>query len=420
MRRSGEIQREEPSVATPSSSKRGRGDGEGSIQQVKGRAGYRAQIRMPDGSRPTRQCKTKKEAADWIAEQRLKMDKGQMTVAKAPRLGEWMDQWFAMRTVNPRTIMQEQNRRKLYFEPLEKIPLDKLTAGTIKRWLDSLDRKFRARKPGVGEPHNLRHCYALLSSVINGAIDDGLLTSNPLTGVKRPKVPPAKPKYLSEDELDRFLKIDWGPPEDPRRMGVMLMLWLGLRRGEALGLVWEDVDLETGVITIRKQLSRVVIDGKVHRSLLIRRDLKTDYSRRSLAASPGLLQALQVLHTHQGEVTRPTDFIVSFENGQPIDPDAFAKWMKTTAAEVGIDVSPHRLRHTAATTMLNKVGSLEEVSSLLGNADIKTTSIYARITPDTRHAAAKALGSIFDQVVELNDKAGSELSEQKRTDSSPT
>ena len=52
-----------------------------------------------------------------------------------------------------------------------------------------------------GEPHNLRHWYALLSSVINGAIDDGLLTTNPLTGVKRPKIAPAKPKYLDEEEL---------------------------------------------------------------------------------------------------------------------------------------------------------------------------------------------------------------------------
>ena len=389
---------------TTEPAKRGRGDGEGSIQEVKGRAGYRAQIRMPDGSRPTKQCKTKKEAADWIAEQRLKMDKGQMTVTKSPRLGEWMDQWFSMRTVNPRTIMQEKNRRKLYFGPLEKIPLDKLNAGIIKRWLDSLDRKFRERKPGVGEPHNLRQCYSLLSTVINGAIDDGLLTFNPLTGVKRPKVPPAKPKYLSEEELDRFLKIDWGPPEEPRRMAVMLMLWLGLRRGEALGLVWEDVDLETGVINVRKQLSRVVIDGKIHRSLLVRSDLKTDYSRRSLAASPGLLQAIRVLHDYLTEAPRPTDFVVSLANGHPIDPDHFAKWMKLTAAEAGVNVSPHRLRHTAATTMLNKVGSLEEVSALLGHADIKTTSIYARITPDTRHAAAKALGAVFDEALGVSSE----------------
>jgi site-specific recombinase XerD len=49
--------------------------------------------------------------------------------------------------------------------------------------------------------------------------------------------------------------------------------------------------------------------------------------------------------------------------------------------------------------MLNKVGSLEEVSSLLGHADIKTTSIYARITPDTRHAAAQALGAVFDRAL---------------------
>jgi site-specific recombinase XerD len=104
-----------------------------------------------------------------------------------------------------------------------------------------------------------------------------------------------------------------------------------------------------------------------------------------------------VHHDLQPQPPRPTDFVVSLADGNPIDPDHFAKWMKQTAAEAGVNVSPHRLRHTAATTMLNKVGSLEEVSSLLGHADIKTTSIYARITPDTRHTAAKALGSVFDK-----------------------
>ncbi len=78
--------------------------------------------------------------------------------------------------------------------------------------------------------------------------------------------------------------------------------------------------------------------------------------------------------------------------------------MKTIAAKAGVDVSPHRLLHTAATTMVNKVGSLEEVSSLLGHADIKTTSIYARITPDTRHAAAKALGSVFDEALGITQE----------------
>ena len=89
--------------------------------------------------------------------------------------------------------------------------------------------------------------------------------------------------------------------------------------------------------------------------------------------------------------------MITYDEGGPIDPDAFSKWLKGVTTPYGIEVSSHRLRHTAATLMLNRVGSIEQVSSFLGHADIQTTAVYARITPSTRSNAANDLGELLDR-----------------------
>jgi integrase len=133
--------------------------------------------------------------------------------------------------------------------------------------------------------------------------------------------------------------------------------------------------------------------------MLTRVDLKTDASLRTLPASPALLEILRELHGSLPWPPHTCHFVVSYRDGKPIDPDAFSLWLRRLAQRNGVTASPHRLRHTAATTMLNRVGPLEQVASFLGHSDIRTTSIYARITPDTRQEATRALGRILDNSI---------------------
>ena len=116
-----------------------RSQGEGSIFPVSGREGYRAQFQREDGSRITKHVKTRQEASDWITAQRVLALKGHQTSANTPKLGEWMDAWMDRRTVSPKTINSERSVRRLYFKKLEHVPLDKLTPGTIKRWLAEIE-----------------------------------------------------------------------------------------------------------------------------------------------------------------------------------------------------------------------------------------------------------------------------------------
>ena len=180
-----------------------------------------------------------------------------------------------------------------------------------------------------------------------------------MTKVKRPAVPRPEPKYLTGDELKRLLDY-LARDGDPRELAVQLMVRLGLRRGEALGLTWADVDLDTGRISVALQLQRIPDPSDPALHVLSRVPLKTAASRRSVRATGTLLERLRQLHTS----SHPPDgeFLVQLGR-RPVDPQNLTQWLSTRSKEVGITCSPHRLRHTAATLMLNETGSIATVSS---------------------------------------------------------
>ena len=84
--------------------------------------------------------------------------------------------------------------------------------------------------------------------------------------------------------------------------------------------------------------------------------------------------------------------------GHAVDPQNLTQWLSARAREVGVRCSPHRLRHTAATLMLNEVGSISTVSSFLGHTETRTTSVYARVLDETSEAATEALGNVVDRL----------------------
>jgi integrase len=171
------------------------------------------------------------------------------------------------------------------------------------------------------------------------------------------------------------------------------MVRLGLRRGEALGLTWADVDLDTGRIMIRLQLQKIPDPKGSGAMVLMRVRPKTDASVRMVRASGSLLERLRAERASEGT---PSDTTVVQMRGKPVDPDVLTRWLARETAPLGIRCSPHRLRHTAATLMLNEVGSIATVSSFLGHSDLKMTSVYARVLAETTDAAAEALGAVVD------------------------
>lgn len=224
-----------------------------------------------------------------------------------------------------------------------------------------------------------------------------LLAIGPMVQVNRPAVPPASPKHLTLTQLQDVRKAAESSG-DPRALAVQLMAQLGLRRNEAIGLIWSDIDLENRTVCVVAQLGR---DQELHGTHLHRRALKTLSSRRTLSISIQFAEQLRLRRDSLGGSDATSAFVVSLDGQRPVDPDALTRWLKSIGDSVGVTVSPHRLRHTAATLRLNEGVPLASVGKVLGHSDIRTTSVYARVLDRSADTALRALSDLLESSSEV-------------------
>ena len=131
---------------------------------------------------------------------------------------------------------------------------------------------------------------------------------------------------------------------------------------------------------------------------------KTQGSVRELVCDPPLIELLRDLRRSAPGPVDEGHFVVCFLDGNPVDPDATTAWLRNIGRSVGVAATPHKLRHTAATMMLNHGAAITTVSSVLGHTDIRTTSNYARVLDDTKRGAIEALGRAIADLPEPNSK----------------
>jgi len=175
-----------------------------------------------------------------------------------------------------------------------------------------------------------------------------------------------------------------------------VMLTTGMRRGEALGLRWEDVDLEKGVIHVRQQLQR--INGELKAT-----EVKTDRSRRSINLAEPTVVALKEHKAAQkrerlaSPAWTETGYVFTTGLGTPLDPRNVAKQFESNCLKAKIGKwHPHELRHSAATLMLATGTPLQVVSAVLGHASIRITGdVYGHVLDPQRQDAADALAGVL-------------------------
>jgi integrase len=175
------------------------------------------------------------------------------------------------------------------------------------------------------------------------------------------------------------------------------MLSTGLRRGEALGLQWQDFDEQNGVLLIRRALTRE--DG-----VLVNKDTKTLKSRRAINLPDELQRLLKVHRADQnaerlklGRAWSKSGHIFTTATGTPIDPRNMYREFRNLCrtAQIG-DWHPHELRHSAASLMLAQGVKIQVVSEVLGHSSIRMTSdVYGHILAPDRQAAADAMGALL-------------------------
>lgn len=203
----------------------------------------------------------------------------------------------------------------------------------------------------------VRNFYAFL------CLED-INNNNPCEVIKNPKLSKTLPNYLTLEEVEKLLDIKLNTPFDYRNKAMLELLYAtGMRVSELVNLKLSNISLEDDLV-------RVMGKGSKERIIPI-----SSYAEKYLKI---YLESYR--NTLLGKNT--SDYVFINNHGNPISRIGFFKNLKKIANKQGIekDISPHTLRHSFATHLLENDADLRIIQELLGHSDIKTTEIYTHLT----------------------------------------
>ena len=323
-----------------------------------------------------------------------------LDVTKAGKytVGEWMEVWFqdyAKIKVRPSSHQTYQGYIHNHIRPnIGDIPLEKLTSLDLQKFYKKLlttgrvDRLEAKRQPKGLSAKTVRNIHQILSSALKLAQEQRLILTNPAEGCALPRVEHQEMKTLTTVQLASFFR-------EARESGVFELYYLelatGLRRGELLGLKWEDVDLERGDLRVRRQVSR--INGKV-----VEAPLKTKNAYRTLPLAEDTVSVLREQRRKVGN----SPWVFPSPNGGRISPDSVLHMLHRVLERAGLPkVRFHDLRHTFATLALQNGVDVKTVSGMLGHFSAGfTLDTYAHITSAAQRQAAQTMGSVLAGTVQ--------------------
>ncbi len=233
----------------------------------------------------------------------------------------------------------------------------KLTVNDLVKFISSLKEL---------SPSSISHMISTLKTFYSYFIKIDKIKVNPTDALKSPKLGLHLPEYLTIDEIDKLLDIDITDPFSARNKAILeLMYATGLRISEVISLEFKNIDTEECIV-------RVMGKGSKERIVPI-----NDY-------------ALKVLNTYLEEY-RPlmvknevNNYLFLNNHGKQMTRQGIFKMIKAECLKKGItkDISPHTIRHTFATHLLENGADLRIIQELLGHSDISTTQIYTHLTND--------------------------------------
>lgn len=263
--------------------------------------------------------------------------------------------------------------------------------GRVRELMAALTKRGQA-------PRTVNGARSLLHKFYAEALADGTVAANPVAVVK--PLPVGRPKLVvpSASDVGRLVAAAAGTFYE---IPVMLSATTGARRGEILGLVWDNVDIDTGRLSIRFGLQRVEV-GDGGRRELRRVPPKSERANRTVVLPPAALARLRAWRLAQAErmlslgVGRPSGAtpVCSDPAGGFLDPDAYSHAVGALAASVGLDGARlHDLRHAYASTLVASNLDIQTVADVLGHHSAAfTLQTYSHGREGAAERAAEAIG----------------------------
>lgn len=404
---------------------RARANGEGSIFPYRNGFAAYTWVRTPDGRRTKKWVygTTRDVVHDkWIKLQGQARDG--VVATTSPTLAQYLTYWLA-EVVRPNraplTYHTYETFIRLYLLPaLGSKRLDRLTARDVQTWINKVATTCQCCAQGkdAARPKQRRRCCAVgvccdsrlshrsvsyaratLRAALSHACTEDLIGKNVSMNVVMPKRrrPTRTRKAWTTDEARAFLesaRID----SDPLYAAYVLVLVLGLRKGEVLGICWNNLDPDEGTLTIGLQLQRV--GGR-----LLHRETKTQESDADIPLPGICTAALELRRQHQqadrtaaGPAWQGDNLVFTTRYGTPIEPRNFNRSWDTRCAKAGVrKITVHDGRRSCGTLLADLDVHPRVAMQILRHAQFALTmEIYTLASPKATRDALKKLGDSLD------------------------
>jgi integrase len=320
--------------------------------------------------------------------------RGESLVPRGGRvlLADWIDAWLPSYTASlkPTSAISEPARVRRHIRPLlGGYALDDLEANPliIQRWVGGLATGAPERRKLA--PKTIRNTHALLHKIMQAAILQKLIRSNPCASTALPAKTHTEARFLTEPEIARLLAHT---PEHWRPL-VLLLVSTGLRWGEAIGLRVGRVDILASPprLTVLEALHELSGTGE-----LVFTEPKSRASRRTVTFPPSVAAELAELIIGKGR----TELMFAAALGGPVRTRNFRRgWVKWTSAAGLSGLRIHDLRHTHAALLIAANVPLTGIQRRLGHSSIAVTSdLYGHLLPAVDAGILTAIDAALPQV----------------------
>ncbi|WP_371640277.1 tyrosine-type recombinase/integrase [Streptomyces virginiae] len=400
--------------------KKARANGEGTIYQRKdGRweaAGY---VLAADGTHKRVRVygSTRREAADKLAEKIADSNRCLPVATADSTIGDHLTYWLnsvAVHQLRENTHTRYATCIRLHLIPgLGTKKIARLTAKDVRTFLDRLRITCQCCTQGldterkaccaIGEccrkqlsPSTVAYVHSVLKSALEHAVREDELPRNVARNVKTAAPRPRRFRPLTGTEARLFLNA---ARADRLHALYELALRTGLRKGELLGLHWEDLDLTTGTASVRRSLQRTRTGGLTHLPT------KTRASERRIALPTECRHSLKEHRKRQDKefetaasAWRDSGLVFTTPTGRPLDPANLTRRFRSFLDRTGLRrIRFHDLRHSTATLLLEQGVDLVVIKELLGHAHIGVTaSVYAHVRLRLQRQAIDTLGGALN------------------------
>lgn len=313
-------------------------------------------------------------------------------------LKEWYDD-YCVHKLAPKTLDKYKAIiDKNIIPQIGHIPLIKLQPMNLQKYYSKMLSSGRTGNKNKDQkglaPSTVLYHHRIIHKALDQAVKWQMITRNIADAVEPPRKQQAKVNVLTLDQLWKLLNVIQ-ENNQVIFMPTFLAAATGMRRAEVLGLKWSDVDFDNGMLNISRQLQR--IDGE-----LTTRELKTVKSKRTVKLDDFVVDELKRHKAQQNEVrlslgkAYKDNYICTWEDGRPVDPDYVTKRFMKIASDNDLNVRFHDLRHSFATLLLSQKVPARIIAEMLGHSSTNITNdIYSHVSVSMQEEAASIVGNAF-------------------------